>query len=34
MAKKHLTVLDVRIDAEAVPPIHSRIKTMDERFAA
>jgi acetolactate synthase-1/2/3 large subunit len=28
------TVIDVRIDAEAVPPIHSRIKTMDERFAA
>lgn len=28
------TVLDVRIDAEAVPPIHSRIKTMDKRFAA
>jgi thiamine pyrophosphate-dependent acetolactate synthase large subunit-like protein len=28
------TVIDVRIDAEAVPPIHSRIKTRDERFAA
>jgi acetolactate synthase I/II/III large subunit len=28
------TVVDVRIDAEVVPPIHSRIKTMDKHFAA
>ncbi len=28
------TVMDIRIDAEAVPPMHSRIKTMDKRFAA
>lgn len=27
-------VLDIRIDDQAVPPIHSRIKTMDKRFAA
>jgi acetolactate synthase I/II/III large subunit len=34
LASGRPTVLDVRIDAEAVPPIHSRIKTMDKRFAA
>ncbi len=34
LAAKRPTVLDVRIDPEAVPPIHSRIKTIDKRFAA
>jgi acetolactate synthase-1/2/3 large subunit len=34
LAARRPTVLDIRIDAEAVPPIHSRIKTMDKRFAA
>ena len=28
------TVLDIKIDDQAVPPIHSRIKTVDKRFAA
>ncbi len=34
LAARRPTVIDVRIDDEAVPPIHSRIKTMDKRFAA
>ncbi len=34
LAARRPTVLDIRIDAEAVPPIQSRIKTMDKRFAA
>lgn len=34
LAEKRPTVIDIRIDDEAVPPIHSRIKTMDKRFAA
>ncbi len=34
MATGQPTVLDVWIDEEVVPPIHSRIKTVDKHFAA
>lgn len=34
LAARRPTLLDIRIDAEAIPPIHSRIQTMDKRFAA
>jgi hypothetical protein len=33
LAAQQPTVLDVWIDDQAVPPIHSRIKTMDTHFS-